>query len=1137
MKQTTLTAISLVVCLSVSTWAQTSTGTILGTVTDSTGAVVSGAKVLVKNDRTNSGIETVTGPDGNYTAPLLPPGAYSISITASGFRKYDQSGIQLRVQQQARVDIALQVGEVSESVSVSADAAVVEATTSSVGKVVDNKRILELPLNTRNVYSLVNLTPGVTGGIGNSHNQVSFSVNGTRGGTFDVLVDGSSAAFPTVNGFTGISVFPSVDAVAEFKMQAQNYNAEFGRSTTAVLNLVYKSGGNDFHGSAYEFLRNSVLDANGFFNNSRGVELASFRRNQFGGTISGPIVRNRTFFLGAYEGLRERSFSERLLTVPTDRQRMGDFSQTLANATQLITIYDPATTRPNPAGAGSMRDPFPNNTIPPNRIDPVARNVLNFYPRPNQPGNPGTQQNNFYGSGANAINTDNADVRVDHNLNDRRKIFGRFSYRKSFNGPPQIFPGDLGIAEGRVNLNDFGRNAVVDYTDTLSPTTLLNLRVSFARNRFLYDNQGLGFLPSSLGLPRALDSAVDLPMFPRFDIGGQVSIGGSDHRQSGFNNYGLAGSLSKIAGKHSLKAGYDGRMLRINVWEARAAGTFGFNTGFTQGPNPNSASSTAGYGLASFLLGTGSSGNFYQNWKNVAAQSFYHAFYLQDDWRVTRRLTLNLGVRYDFDTPRTERYDRLSWFDPTLRSPLADTVPGYSNLLGGLRFVGVDGNDRTQFNGDWNNIAPRLGFAFQLNEKTAIRGGFAQLFAASTLAAQGTVGPYGFRVETPWVTTLDGGLTPLNTLSNPFPAGFQPVPGSSQGALTALGSNIDAPLSDTNTPYTLQYNLTVQRELPGAILLEAAFVGNRGRQLSRGGEGGFNLNQVDPRYLSLGSALNQLLDNPFFGTGAGGVLANRQVSRAQLLRPYPQFGSIYPLFFQGATSDYNALQMTFSKRYSKGIVFEGSYTWAKAIDEGTSHQDSYNVRSSRSVSSVDVPHRFVFSGVYEIPVGRGRQVGSGMSRLADAFVGGWQVNGIYTLQSGSPIGIGARNTLGIFTEAQRANNNGTSASLDIDAHDRLDRWFDTSVFSQPAAFTFGNVSPLISNLRTHHVNNMDLSIFKQFQLLESLRMQFRAEAFNAFNRVRFSGPNTDVNGGSNFGRVTSQNNDPRQIQFGLKLLW
>jgi hypothetical protein len=477
-------------------WSQTATGTIVGTVSDHSGGVVAHAKVVVKNDSTAAAMSVLTNVEGGYTAPLLPPGSYSVEVSAPGFNTFLQTGIRLQVQQQARIDIVLQVGAVAESVRVSADAAVVEATSSSIGKVVDNKRIEELPLNTRNVYTLVNLTPGLAGSIGNAHNAVSFSVNGARGGTFDVLVDGSSGAFPTVNGFAGVSVFPSVDAVAEFKLQAQNFPAEFGRSMTAVLNLAYKSGGNQFHGAAFEFLRNSVLDANNFFANQRGAALPNFKRNQFGANIGGPIQRNKTFFFFAYESLRERSFSSTTTTVPTELERAGNFSQTRSSATQVISLFDPFTTHANPSGSGFIRNPFPGNLIPQARFDAVARNVIKYWPTANQPGD-SIGRNNFYNVGSARNNTDNWDIRVDRNLTDTQRLFGRFSYRRYFNGPPQLFPGDTGIAEGRINNNDFGRNAVVDYTNTLSPRSLLNLRLSFARNRFLYDNQGLGFVPSS----------------------------------------------------------------------------------------------------------------------------------------------------------------------------------------------------------------------------------------------------------------------------------------------------------------------------------------------------------------------------------------------------------------------------------------------------------------------------------------------------------------------------------------------------------------------------------------------------------------------------------------------------------------
>jgi outer membrane receptor protein involved in Fe transport len=1116
-------------------YAQSTTGTILGVVKDASGAVVSGAKVVVTNTGTNLRFETPTSADGSYTAPLLPIGAYMLEVSAPGFRTYRQEGIRLQVNQQARVDVSLALGQLNETVEVRADAAVVETTTSSVGKVVDNKRIRELPLNTRNVYALIYLTPGVSGGIGNSHNQIGYSVNGVRGGLMDTLVDGASAAFPTVNGFHGISVFPSVDAVEEFKVQAQNYSAEFGRSLGSVLNLVYKSGTNEFHGSAYNFLRNSKLDANNFFNNGRGIRLGSFKRNQFGGVFSGPIKKDKTFFMTSFEALRQRSFSETLATVPTALERRGDFTQTAAGAGRPIIIYDPLTTRPNPAGAGSIRTAFPGNVIPADRFDPVSRNIVRYWPEPNQPGIPGTNQNNFYNSGSARVNTDNFDVRIDHNITSKQRIFGRFSHRRSFDGPPQLFPGELGIAEGRINLNDWGKNAVIDYANTISSTTIWTTRLGFARNKFLYENNGLGFLPSSLGLPRDIDVTADRAMFPAISVGGQRSLGGGDHRQSGFNSWSLLSNIARVSGRHSLKVGYEGRLLLINVWEARNAGAFSFNAGFTQGPNPNAASATAGYGFASFLLGTGSSGNLLQGWKNVASASTYHGFYIQDDWRVTNKLTLNLGLRYDFDVPRTERYNRMNWFDPSVPSPLNNT-PGFSNLTGGVHFVGVNGNPRRQFDGDYNNAAPRAGLAYQWTPKTVIRAGFGQLFGPSTMAAQGTVGPYGFRNDYVWVTSLDNGLTPQNYLRNPFPSGFRPLPGASDGLLTAVGGTLEAPLRNQVVPYTLQWNFTIQRELPGQILFEVGYIGNGGRQQSRGGEGGFTLNQIPAQYLSLGSQLNQQVPNPFFGRGLGGVLANQTVARSQLLRPYPQFGELHPLFSNGGNTSYHALQMTFSKRYSQGITFEGNYTWAKAIAHDESHMDSYNLALSRSVTTNHIPHRLVFSGVYELPFGKGRRFGSGMTRLADSLVGGWQVNGIVTIQSGAPLQIGATNTIGLFTKAARANNNGTSGAKSGNVRSRMNGYFDQSVFSQPAPFTFGTLGTRVPDILGHYANNLDFSLFKQFAVTEKTRLQFRAEAFNAFNRVQFGGINTTVTSGS-FGFVTSQANTPRQMQFGLKLLF
>ncbi len=1116
-------------------FAQSFTATILGSVKDSTGSMVPEATITIINVATNTRTETRSDAGGLYVAPQLSPGQYRIEATAPGFKKFVQKGVTLQVQQQARLEVTLAVGEVTESVMVSADAPLLESTTSSIGRVVDNRRIVDLPLNTRNVYGLIFLTAGVSGGVGNNYNSMSYSVNGARATMMDTIVDGVTASFPTVNGFTGISVFPSVDAISEFKVQGANYSAEFGRSLGSVLNVVFKSGSNQLHGSAYEFLRNSKLDANDFFNNRRGQPLTTFQRNQFGGTISGPIVRDRTFFMGSYEGLRERSLGTTLTSVPTQAQRSGDFRQTLASNGQMVQMYDPFTTRANPSG-GFIRTAFPTNIIPASMFDSVAVDAMKYYPQGNTVTNAVTNLNNFGATGSRALGLDMFDVRVDHNISDRQKLFARYSHRKTLDVPPIFFSKETTIGEGRFNQENRVRNAVLDYTNTISPKTILTSRLGFARTLYVYDNQGLGFLPSSLGLPKDIDTAVDRAMFPRFGPSGFVSLGGNDHRYSGFMSYTALANVTRIMGGHTLKVGFEGRLIRVNVWEARSAGTFNFSQNFTQGPNPNQASSTAGNSIASMLLGTGTTGNvLIQGWKNVASQSFYLAGYVQDDWRVTPKLTLNLGLRYDIDTPRTERYNRMNWFEPNAPSPLAKTVPGYPDMRGGVVFVGVNGNPRSQYQWDRNNWAPRLGFAYQINQKTVVRGGYSHVFGPSNQAAQGTVGPFGFRTENLWVTTLDG-ITPYNLLRNPYPQGFQPPPNASQGLLTQAGAGLQSVLQDTLTPWAMQWNFNVQRELPGQVLLEMAYVGTRGLQLSRAGESGLNLNQLPASAMALGSSLNQLVPNPFFGIVNNGVHVAPTIARGQLLRPYPQFTDVIPLYSSGDSSSYHSMQITVSKRMSRGLQFEGSYTWAKNLDYGLNHQDSYNIRDSKSVADIDLAHRFVMSYIYELPFGRGRRFGAQSSKAVNWALGGWQFNGITTFMTGTPLGISANNTAGLFNPVTRANNNGTSGRKTGSVDQRLDNYFDKSVFSQPAPFTFGSVSLRTADLRNDGVRNFDLSFFKQFAPVERLRVQFRAELLNVFNTPRFGSPNTSVVSNA-FGTITSQANSPRQTQFGLKFLW
>lgn len=1129
-----LAALTAALFVPLAMYSQSFTASVLGNVTDASGAAIPNATIVAVNSATNARVEARSDGTGRYLVSPLPPGVYTLEATATGFKKFVQGKVELAVGQQAKVDIAMAVGEITENVTVEASISTIETATSTIGKVVSNKAILNLPLNSRNIYSLIYLTPGVAGSIGNNYNSMSYSINGARASMMDTLIDGATASHPTVQGYSGISAFPSVDAIGEFKVLGANFAAEYGRTAGSVLNVVYKSGTNEFHGTAYEFLRNSKLDANSFYNNMRGVPLSSFKRSQYGGTFGGPIKKDKSFFMSSYEGLRQRSFSSRTTTVPTALERAGDFTQTYAGANNPVLIFDPFTTRQS--GNTFIRDAFPGNVIPSARFDKVGQNYAKYFPLPNTQGVAFTNANNYYNQGSSALDIDQIDGRWDHNFTATQRMFVRYSYRNQDSLPAVLWPKELTAAETTNNERNRMHNGVIDYTMSPNASTVISIRGGLARSLYFYENLGLGFQASSLGFPSALDTAGGLAMFPRVTASGYTNLGNTDNRYNAFMTYTLAGSVSKVIGGHTIKAGYDGRLIRVNNKESRStSGDFAFTAGMTQGPNAQTAAANRGNSIASMLLGTGSSGSLIQNFKDAAAQSIYTALYFQDDWRVTRTLTLNLGVRYDLDNPRTERYNRMNYFDPFAVSPLAARVPGYSNLTGGLVFVGVDGRPRSQYIMDTNNIAPRFGFAWQAAKNTSIRGGWGNIYAISLQQAHGTVGPFGFRTQTPWVNTIDG-VTPNNLLSNPFPSGFQAPPGASQGLLTQAGANIQAPVQETLTPYSMQWNFNIQQNLPGEIMVEAAYVGTRGLQLSRNDESGLSLNQVHPQYMSLGSQLNQLVPNPFFGIVTTGVLANPTVSRAQLLRPYPQFTDVIPLYSTGASSNYHALQMSFSKRFSRGLQFEGSYTWAKAIQEALSHADSYNMRASRSLADYDIAHRFVVSYIYELPFGRGRKFGADWNAFTNAVLGGWQVNGFTTFQSGTPLSISGNNVAGIFNPRGLANNNGKSAKLEGDVHDRLLRYFDTSVFSQPAAFTFGNTQPTSPDLRGHSVRNWDLSVFKDFRLTERYRLQFRTEAFNAFNTVRFGNPNTSVTS-NQFGQISTQANSPRQIQFALKLLF
>ncbi|WP_345945274.1 TonB-dependent receptor [Granulicella sp. dw_53] len=1102
-------------------------------VRDSGGGTVKGAVVAATNTGTNARTTGLSNENGEYSILNLQPGTYRLNIQAKGFQSYEQTGIKLDLDQHATQDVALEVGQLQQSVTVNADVSGLDTVSSIVSDEVNGVQLRNLPLNTRNPYSLLALVPGFAGSVGDDYNAVGFSVNGGRQGYTDTLVDGTPAGFPTVNGNAGIGVFPSIDAIGEFRVLAQSYPAEFGRSLDGIVNVVFKSGTNQFHGTAFEFIRNNALDANDYFSNQHGVPLPPFHRNQYGGVLSGPIYKNKTFFLVSTELLRQNSFQSVTTTVPTQAQRNGDFSQTFGANGQLITIFNPFSTRANPNGSGFIRDPFPNNVIPKGMLSAVALKALTYFPLPNTQGNPITNANNYFASGSQINQITSWDVRIDHSISDRQKVFARYSNRVVDNNPNPLFPAAQAVAEDLIDNQDFARDLTVGYTTTPSSRMIFDVRLGFSRTLFNFLNKSLGFQASSLGLPGSLDQAGGTALFPVFSPSGYTHLGDAGNRHNAFMTYSLLSSLTWVHGPHTFKAGFDGRLIRVNDHESNdSSGNFTFGTNFTQGPNPNAASANTGNGLATMLLGTGT-GDLTQNFKDDASQSYYFAEYLQDDWHVNRKLTLNLGIRYDLDTPRTERFNRMNYFDPTVSSPLSSVVSG---LQGGLVFVGVDGKSRHQYHMDANNFAPRVGFAYAATSTTAVHGGGAIVYGPSAQAAAGTVGPYGFRVQNTWVSSLDG-ITPFNTLDNPFPQGFQAPPGASDGLTTGVGGQIEGVLQNTPTPYVIQYNLDVEQTLPHGLTFDIAYVGNRGRKQQQSREGGIDFNQLPKGDLALGSALNSSVANPYFGSISTGALAAATTSRGQLLERYSQFTSVLPLFLAGGNNQYDGLQLRLNKRFSSGFQLQGSYVWSKNFDNGTTHQDSFNPMGDYAVSSQDVSQRLVVSYIYELPIGRGRLVGGHMSRLEDVALGGWQVNGITTIQGGTPLQISASNTLSNFNyQTLYANTNFQNASLSGDIHNRLNRYFNTSDFSQPAPFTLGNGPAYYSNLRSPGLDSTDLSAFKEFGSAERLKLQFRAEAFNVFNHVQFGAPNTSVTDAS-FGQITSQANSPRQLQFGLKLLF
>ena len=1129
------------------------TASLQGTVQDRTGASVPGARIEVTNTSTGVSTRAVTDASGRFVFASLPPGGpYTVSVEANGFKTEERTGINLSVNQVVDINVPLQVGEAAQKVEVNADATQLETDTAAVGQVISNRSVDNLPLNQRNVYSLMFLVPGVTGSVTYQYNSLNFSVDGGRPGTTNVLVDGIPASPPLIVPIGGFAVFPSVDAVQEFKVQTTAYAAEFGRSGSGIVNVILKSGTNDFHGSGYDFVRNSALDSNTYFSNQSRTPLPSFERNQFGGSLTGPVRipklyngRDKTFFLFSYEGLRQGTETEVTTTVPTALQRTGDFSQTFNSSGQQVVIYDPTTTAAS--GSGYVRQPFAGNKI--TNINPVAAAILQYYPLPNQLGAPYTGTNNFFASGTSQLDIDTFDTRVDEVFNERNRLFVSYSRRNVTSPPALLFPKADQIAEGGNSEPQVSNSAAIDYTRTVSPKFLIDVPFGFSRTFINFVPISAGFNPSTeLGFPGYIAADADHLLFPGIAPANYYTLGDAaqgETRRGGFNIYFLGNNDTKIVRNHVIKFGGDIRVLQANdVESGDSTGSYTFTNAITQGPNPNAATSTGGNSIASLLLGVGS-GTYEIGSKNAATESKYFGAYVQDDWKALPRLTINLGLRYDLDIPRTERHNRMETFDPTAASPLAETT-GIAGLSGGVVFSGVNGASRRQYSPRWNDFGPRVGFSYELDTNTAIRGSYGIYYGPSLRSAGATIGNEGFSAVTTY-TGSPNGLTPSVYLNNPFPNGINQPVGSSQGLLTGIGSSFENPLQgDNKVGYTENYDVDMERQLPFNLLVDIAYVGSHGVHLNKSGENDWNANQLTPADLSLGTQLEQSVANPFKGIITTGAEAGATIPESYLLAPFPQFTAVDLSYLVGGYEIYNSFQIRVNKRLSHGLSTLISYTGQKQIDDysGIENvgnitggiQNIYNQQAERAVSSNNISRSLVVSAVYNLPFGRGQTIGGNWSRPVDALLGGWQLNGITTQQNGFPLSVSTQNTSDSGSDVLRPNLTGVSPVVKGPVKAKLNDYLNSAAFSQPAPFTFGNAPRTLSNVRGPGTHDIDFSLFKNFQAAERVKVEFRAEAFNLLNQVVFGSPNLTLSSGQ-FGVITSQNNTPRQIQLALKAVF
>lgn len=1132
------------------------TAILRGTVQDQTGASVPQAAVTIVNDGTGVSAQVKADSEGRYVFNNLQPASYSIVVEATGFKKLTQKGLVLRVSQQSVLDLKLEIGETSSSIDVTADAVLLNSANSELGQEVTSRYITEVPLFNRDITKLAYLAPGVTESQGYATDQTheNFSSNGQRNSSAEMRLDGAILSTPEAGegAMFWAHYQPSIEIVDEFKVQTNGFSAQYGSNGGTVINIISKSGTNEIHGSGYWFGQRSAMNANTFFANRDGQEKPDYSRDQFGGSVGGPVIKNKLFYFFNYDQTRFSSPYTLTTTVPTAAQKTGDFSSTYNSDGTLQKIFDPNTARTVTLADGStdvVRQPYAGNKIPTSQIDPIAAKLMALYPNPTSAGAQFTGNNNFtknylLGQPAHQYN-----LKLDYSLDDKNRISGRFSKGYLRRQSPEDFVGNIGSGDEK---NDY-YNSVLQYTLMISPTMVWTSRVSVDRHyqsRFPQKDVD----PSGYGFPDILKTANASVTFPEIDVQNYqaLGLGGYTKTIEAQTQTNFDSSFTKVFGAHNLAFGGEARILLTNFFQpAHPGGQFGFSRTETMQSvfNPDT---NQGNGLASLLTGWGNNGSLSVH-PSTAEKSRETSFFVQDDWKVNHRLTVNLGLRYEFSTPYNDRFNRLQLADFT--SSTGVSIAGLGTLRGVTQFL----NGGTRHSGsDWNNIAPRLGLAYQLDSKTVIRAGAGVYYGVNYATSYQDLGP-AFIKNLPFRPSQDNYLSRYSTLANPFPSGATSAQGTAYGNLNMWGFSSGSNQSDTfRNSEIYQWSFSVQRELPGSQVIEAAYSANHSSHLPVAGTRNRNYVSSALRQQYGSDGLYQYVNNPFYPMFVGSnakfnepdsVYAQPTTQLINLLRPYPQ----YPGSFEGyaefvANSNYNSFQLKYEKRYSKGLNLVGSYTLAKQTDDSSATsngwlgnsagvQDLNNLRAEQSVGATDTRHRVVLGGSYELPFGRGKWLGSSVSPLVNGFIGGWQINGYLTLQSGLPLNV-YMSAARLADGNQRPNVSGDPRSQysikDVVNGNGALNFFNVNAFSDPGDQVAGNAPRFNTALRGDGIHSVDFSAFKNLAFRERFKVQLRAEFFNFFNTPRFGDPNTSY-GDPNFGTITNQVNSPRQAQMGARL--